>query len=214
MPVEAVLPYPVGVGLWTRSARALGADPDAAEVVRFRAGEEDAFEALVSRREREVYNLARRLLRDREDALDATQDTFLRVFRSLSSFRGDCAFRTWVFGIAINVCRSRLASAEARQRRATASLERDDHGEARELPLPDPAPGPESAAVGGELRLALERALQRLTPEHREIVLLREMEGLEYDDLARLLGCAVGTVKSRLARARAALRTELEGVWP
>jgi RNA polymerase sigma-70 factor (ECF subfamily) len=121
-----------------------------------------------------------------------------------------------VTGIALNVCRNKLASAAERQRRRSISLVSDDPetGEPRVVDPADPQPGPDSVALAGELREALARALAALAPEQREILLLREMEGLEYEDLARTLGCAVGTVKSRLCRARAALRAALEGIWP
>ncbi len=215
--MRAALPYPWPVTdrLPSRAASAL-ADPDALEVDRARAGDEAAFETLVARHERAVWSVARRLLGHDEEAMDAAQDTFLRVFRALPRFRGEATFRTWVIGIAINVCRNRRSSAEWRRRRVTDELALADSASGRsiERPLPDPAPGPEAAAHAGELRAALERALASLTVEHREIVVLREVEGLDYDELARALGCRVGTVRSRLARARAALRAALEGVWP
>jgi RNA polymerase sigma-70 factor, ECF subfamily len=189
---------------------------DAAAVARLQAGDEGAFEELVSRREREIYNLAYRMLGRREDALDAVQETFLRVFRALPRFRGEASFRTWVFGIALNVCRNHLASAHARAERHGRSVAAgggESDGPGDEV-LTDRAPDPERSAWGGELRRALERALATLSPEHREILLLREMQGMEYGELATVLGCRAGTVKSRLARARAALRAALEGVWP
>jgi RNA polymerase sigma-70 factor (ECF subfamily) len=191
-------------------------DEDDGDVARARAGNEAGFEALVQRHERDVYNLAYRMLQDRDEALEAAQDTFLRVLRGLPAFRGDATFRTWLFGIALNVCRNRLARGLKRERATTVPLVQDDpvSGEAVTLPLADPAPGPEAAAGASELRRALAAALGRLAPEQREIILLREVHGLDYDALALALRCPTGTVKSRLARARAALRAELEGVWP
>ena len=190
-------------------------DPESAAVRRFQAGDEAAFETLVSGREAEVYRLTLRMLGDADEALEATQDTFLRAYRALPRFRGEAAFRTWLFGIAINVCRSRRTSRAARDRRKSVSLDApaEEGGITLQLPA-DPGSDPERVAQGKQLRAALERALSELTPEHREIILLREMQGLEYDDLASTLGCAVGTVKSRLARARGALRTAMEVLWP
>jgi RNA polymerase sigma-70 factor, ECF subfamily len=189
---------------------------DAADVARFRAGDSAAFEELVRRSEGEIYRLALRLLGNRDDALDATQETYLRAFRGLSAFRGEAAFRTWLTSIAINVCRSRQGSATSRAARRSVSIdERDpENDDPRGPELADVRPDPERVAHGGELSAALERALETLPPDQREILLLREMQGLEYDELARTLSCAVGTVKSRLSRARAALRAALEGVWP
>lgn len=191
-------------------------DPDRPLVERAIAGDESAFEALVRSHQRGIYNLAYRLLGNREDALDAAQDAFLRCYRALPRFRGDAAFRTWLLGIAINVCRTRLTGAARRQQRRTQDLTRADSrtGERVPLDLPDPGPGPESAAHAGELRGALAHALAGLSPDHREVLLLREVGELEYDEVAAALGCALGTVKSRIARARAALRLALEEVWP
>lgn len=216
--MDATLAYPCSM-LFGRSRSALpvaAQDGNGEVLARARAGDEAAFEALVSQHESAVYQLAWRMLRDREEALDAVQETFLRVFRALGSFRGEATLRTWVYGIALNVCRNRLQSAEvrARARRESLVTSDPDGGEERERPIPDPLPGPEAAAYGGELRRALELALGRLSPEHREIIVLREVQGLEYAEVAAVLGCAQGTVKSRLARARAALRHALEGVWP
>ena len=191
-------------------------DPEAAAVARFHAGDETAFEELVSRREAEVYRLALRMLGNPDDAMEATQDAFLRAYRALPRFRGEAAFRTWLFGIAINVCRSQLASRESRNRRRNVPLDATDHEDGEvALSLPAaPGPDPERAAHGAELGVALARALAGLSSEHREILLLREMQGLEYEELASVLSCAVGTVKSRLARARGALRAAMEGLWP
>ena len=198
------------------AARPMRNDPDAMDVSRFQEGDEVAFEELVRRREREVYQVAYRLLGDREDAQEAVQEAFLIAFRSLKGFRGDAAFRTWLVGITINVCRNRAAKAEEKVRRR--SLPADpapaDGETPGPLPLRDPAPGPDQRLLGDELRRALDRALALLAPEHREIVVLREVQGMEYEELAAALGCPVGTVKSRLCRARQALREVLEGVWP
>jgi len=203
-------------GRGASTVSAAGSDTEATLVAQARAGDELAFEALVDRHEAAIYQLAWRMLRNREDALDAVQETFLRVFRGLASFRGEASMRTWTYGIALNVCRNKLESAEwkARPRQDSLQLVDPGDGEERERPLPDPAPGPEATAYGSELRCALDAALGRLTGEHREIIVLRDVQGLEYEELAAILGCALGTVKSRLARARAALRAALEGVWP
>jgi len=192
------------------------ASADAAAVARFRAGDEQAFEDLVTRSEAEIYRLSLRFLGNREDALDATQDTFLRAFRALAAFRGEATFRTWLIGIALNVCRSRRGSASARAARRSSPLDaRDSDGdEVRAPDLVDAGPNPEQSTRGSELGRALAGALNDLAPEQREILLLREMQGLDYDELAQTLCCAEGTVKSRLSRARSALRVALEGVWP
>lgn len=216
--MAAIVPYPVAVGFPLTLGGRVTVLPDADRetVGRAAAGDQAAFEALVRGHQREVYALSLRLLGDREDALEAAQDAFLRAFRALPRFRHEATFRTWLLGIVINVCRSRLVSAQHRRERLTGRLERVDpaSGEVQPLPIRDPAPDPESLARAGELRDVLLQALRQLSPDHREVLLLREMSGLEYDHLATVLGCAPGTVKSRVARARTALRQALEGVWP
>jgi RNA polymerase sigma-70 factor (ECF subfamily) len=214
--LAATCPILWGVAPRAETAICERADPDAADVARFRAGDDEAFEPLVMRREKEIYRLCSRMLRHPDDALDATQETFLRAFRGLRSFREDATFRTWITGIALNVCRNRFASAATRMSQRSVALAAEDPktGLAHTIDPPDPRPDPESAACGAELGLALERALAALAPEFREALLLRQMQDLDYDEMARVLGCPVGTVKSRLSRARAALRVALEGVWP
>jgi RNA polymerase sigma-70 factor, ECF subfamily len=204
------------MSLLAQGALPLRADPDAALVVRAQEGDEAAFEELLCRHEAMIYRLARRMIGNEADALDAAQETAIRVFKGLRSFRGAASFKTWVTGIAINVCRNRLTSAATRAARSSRSLDGDpsDGEEARPFILSDPRPDPEVQAIGAELRYALERALGTLEPEQREILLLREMEGLEYEELANALGCPIGTVKSRLCRARAAVRQALRGIWP
>lgn len=209
------LPYPCTMFLLSWLTQQPAADADAADVARARAGDESAFEALVVRHERTVWRVCRRMLGDPHEATDATQEAFLRVFRALGGFRGDATFRTWVIGIAINVCRNHLGSVAARLgRNATPLEDSHDGGGARPLPLPDPAPDPEALAGATELREALERAMRRLAPEHREVIILAEVHDMPHEEIAAATGVRVGTVKSRLSRARAALRKELEGVWP
>lgn len=191
-----------------------GAEADERDVARFKAGDAAAFEDLVRRHEREVYRLVLRLLRNPEDALEVAQETFLRAYRGLPSFRGEASFRTWLFGIALNASRTRQASL-LRKLSRTESLE----GSGDDPPAPllwaaDPSPSPESRTLGVELKEALLTALSRVSAEHREILLLREVEGLDYGEVGVLLGIPEGTVKSRLARARRAVREALEGIWP
>jgi RNA polymerase sigma-70 factor (ECF subfamily) len=191
-----------------------GAEADERDVARFKAGEEEAFERLVRRHEREVYRLVLRLLRNPDDALEVAQETFIRAYRGLSSFRGEAAFRTWLYGIALNAARTRQASLSKTLAR-TQSIEGDeDDPPSPLLSVSDPSPSPENRALGGELKEALLAALSRISPEHREILLLREVEGLDYGEVGALLGIPEGTVKSRLARARRAVREALEGIWP
>jgi RNA polymerase sigma-70 factor, ECF subfamily len=216
--VELVLGYPWAMdesGPQNRPMRR-DWDADAASVARFQAGEGEAFEALVRSREREIYRTALRILDDPEDAMEATQETFIRVYRSLDSFRNDASFKTWAIGICINVCRNILASSATRMKRKTTGLTKENRedGEEMESPFPDRSPDPASVTLGSELKQALHAALKALTPEHREIIVLRDIQDMDYDEIGIILQCPGGTVKSRLARARQALREALEGIWP
>ncbi len=189
---------------------------DKADVARFKGGDMAAFEGLVGKYEAELFRLCRRMLGNAEDAMDATQEVFLRIFRGLHRFRGEASFRTWAYGIALNVCRSRLASGEVLRGRVTDSLS-DSGGSGADTPareVRDARADPESSALAGELRDALDAALLSVSEEHREILVLREIEGMDYRDLSAVLKCRAGTVKSRLSRARQALREALEGIWP
>jgi RNA polymerase sigma-70 factor (ECF subfamily) len=191
-------------------------DADAASVERFQAGDEEAFESLVRSREREIYRTALRMLGSEDDAMDASQETFIRAYRSLGSFRNEASFKTWIIGICINVCRNKLASSSEKMKRRSSGLTKEnaEDGEEMEAPFRDASPDPASAALGSELRQALARALQSLSPEHREIIVLRDIQDLDYDEVGAILRCPEGTVKSRLSRARQALREALEGFWP
>jgi RNA polymerase sigma-70 factor (ECF subfamily) len=208
-------PVPMGGRVPDHDMEALR-DDDAADVARFIGGDEGAFEALVARYESEVYRVGLRMLSQHEDALEATQEVFLRAYRGIPHFRGDATFRTWLVGIAINVCRNHATSATHRMRNLEVPLEGrpDPDGDPVEFPAHASGPNPESALYGKELGKALDGALAGLSGEHREVLVLRESLCMEYEEIAATIGCAVGTVKSRLARARDALRIGLKGVWP
>lgn len=207
--------YPVSMDFLEGLPGAGGAAAeDEQDVARFQAGEASAFERLVSRHEREVYRLALRLLRNPDDALEVAQETFLRAFRGLGAFRKEASFRTWLYGIALNAARTRQASLLRNRTRLQSLDGGEDDPPSAPLQLSDAAPGPEGRTLGAELKEALLTALSRISPEHREILLLREVEGLEYEEVGALLGIPEGTVKSRLARARRAVREALEGIWP
>ena len=163
-----------------------------------RNGSRRAFERLLDRSERRVYNLAYRLLGDATDAEDATQEIFLEVHRSLPRFRGDSRLDTWVHRIAVNVCLQR------RRKKSLPTVPLADEA----LPHLDGSE-PFHAAVQQELRSALEGALQCLPDGQREVVLLHGMQGLSYAEVAEALDCPVGTVKSRLSAAFRRLRTLL-----
>ena len=169
-----------------------------------RVGDGPAFEALVTAYETRLYQLAFRYLGHREDALDAVQETFLRVYRFLGGFQEQSSFSTWIYRIAINVCRDIFLQ---RSRRAEQPLERGEGEEPSPAEtLPDLRYAPETRLEQQELRRQIEAGLQTLSPEHREVLILREIQQLSYDEIADVLSLDLGTVKSRINRGRRQLR--------
>ena len=169
-----------------------------------RRGELDAFEELVRRYEKRVYAIALRSAGSPEDAADITQDVFLRAWRSIESFRGDSGFSTWLFRITMNIC---VDHARHRQTQPQTMALTNDEDEER--PIHDTAPTPEEQLDNSELGRELAAALDEVSEEHRRIVLLRDVSGMSYTEIAEILEISEGTVKSRLARARIALRKVL-----
>ena len=165
---------------------------------RAKKGEMAAFESLVTAYERRVYSLALRTTGSEADAADITQEVFLRAYRSLDTFRGESGFSTWLYRITVNLCVDL-----ARKNNPAESL---DDEQALEAPETRGAYQPETALANSELRRELDAALSLVSEEHRKIVILRDVAGMSYADIAAALELEEGTVKSRLARARAALR--------
>ena len=176
------------------------------------AGDEAACADLVSTHQRMVYTLALHLLRDRDEALDLSQEVFLRVFRTLPQFRGQSALHTWIYRIVINQARNRQRWWTRRQRSAQVSL--DAHLEKFGEPESTGEILPDRMLASKETASLIWAALEKLPFEQRTALVLREIDGLRYDEIAYSLDVAVGTVKSRLTRARYALRAELLGLRP
>jgi RNA polymerase sigma-70 factor, ECF subfamily len=172
-------------------------DPDRDALERFRGGDARAFEELVLRHERRVYNVCLRMLGRPEDARDATQDAFISVLRRADSFRGQSAFSTWLHRIAVNACYDLLRK---RQRAPLLDAEPSEPGP----PSPDPA---EAAAEALDVR----DALLEVPPEFRAVLVLHDVQDLPYEEIAAVLDVPVGTVKSRLHRGRVALARALRG---
>ena len=183
-------------------------------IERLKEGDAAAFEALIEERTGEVYGLLYRLTENSEEARDLTQETFLRAFQSIGQFRGESDLRTWIYRIAINQARNKWRWWRRRRRDATVSLDSENaHGN---HPLIDSLPSerdqsPEQETLAHEREHALRKALHSLSLSYRETVILRDIEGFTYEEIAETLGINVGTVKSRLARGRQELRQRLEG---
>jgi RNA polymerase sigma-70 factor (ECF subfamily) len=175
-------------------------------------GEVAAFNVLVDAYQRQLYNVCYRTLGNAEDAADATQDALLSAFRSLKTFKGPAdGLRGWLLRIAINACYDQL---RRRQRRPADSLDHlgDPNGDGDSRPadrLADPNPGPEQRSLGTETARVIQDAIDRLAPDQRMTVILCDVQGLSYEEVAQAMSVELGTVKSRLSRARAQLRDML-----
>lgn len=170
-------------------------------------GDADAFEQLVLAHQKQVYNLCLRLSGNPDDACDLSQEAFLRAWRSLRQYQFGAEFSTWLYRLTQNVCIDFL---RWQKRQKTVPLQMEDESGETERPLPDPAPGPEEQAQSSELRQTLMAAIQQLPADYRDILVLRAVDDLPYEQIAELLGLKLGTVKSRLARARLQLKKILE----
>jgi len=183
---------------------------EAALIERCAAGDETAYTELVAEHQRMVVQLAVNLLGDQDEALDLSQDVFLRVFRTIGRFRGQSSLRTWIYRIAVNQARNRHRFWRRRHRADQVSL--DAHVETHGDMMSGREAGPDRVLAQKELATRLQRALDGLPFDQRTAIVLREVDGLSYEEIAFSLGVAVGTVKSRLTRARHALRQELREV--
>lgn len=175
-------------------------DEELAVIRKVQDGDVNAFEDLVAAYEKNVYNLALRMTGNPEDAEDMAQEAFLKAYNSLSAFRGDSKFSVWLYRIVSNVCLDYLRK---KNKRGTVSLSvEDDDGEDTQLDLPDLSQSPEEVLEKKLTREAVQRGLAALPPDARQILLLREVQGLSYDEIGEVLGLEIGTVKSRIFRAR------------
>jgi len=188
-------------------------DEDAPLVDRARAGDAGAFEVLVRRHQRWVFTLALRMLGNTAEAEDMAQEIFLKAYRGLKGFKGASRFSTWLHTIASHHC---LNSLEARRRQPLAhqhGSNRAGHSSHDPPPildhLADPAPRADSLLEQADLARTVQAALAELTEDHRIVLVLRDIQGLSYDEIARTLGLELGTVRSRLHRARMEMRTRL-----
>jgi RNA polymerase sigma-70 factor, ECF subfamily len=181
---------------------------------RLRRGDALAYERLVAEHSGDVFALLFRLTSDAEEARDLAQETFLRAFQSIDRFRGDSSLKTWIYRIAINQARNRWRWWRRRRRDVTVSLDATD--EQREQPLAatlanESSLSPEQETLAREREAQLREALTGLRQSYREAVILRDVEGFSYEEIAQTLQISIGTVKSRISRGRLELRRKLEG---
>lgn len=176
-----------------------------------RLGTESAYEELLGRFQQPVYNLAIRLLGDSTEAADVVQEVFLKVFRNIGSFRGHSTLKTWIYRITVNEAHNaRRWFFRHRRREVELDTNPDDTRHWKEA-IPDRRRSPYEVAVEREQHVMIEAALDRLNPIFREAVVLRDITGLSYEEIAEILNVSLGTVKSRILRGREALREQLAG---
>ena len=178
-------------------------------IARTLAGDDGAFAELVEPYEAKVYNLAFRMCANREDAFDLAQESFLKAYRSLARFKGKASFSTWLYRIASNTCLDQLR----RVKRTGPRVSLDDPIETAsgtlQREVADNTFEPEQLALRAEVGSEIRAAVAQLPPDHRMAILLREFQQLSYEEIAQAMGCSTGTVKSRINRARSALRDRL-----
>ncbi|MEP6391388.1 MAG: RNA polymerase sigma factor RpoE [Halioglobus sp.] len=182
-------------------------------VAKVQKGDSRAFDLLVMKYQHKIMGLISRYVHDADEVQDVAQEAFIKAYRALPRFRGDSAFYTWLYRIAINTAKNHLVSRSRRPPGSDVEVEDAEHYEAggalRDIETP------ESALFGAELKAVIEDAIAELPDDLRAAVTLREFDGLSYEDIAEVMDCPVGTVRSRIFRAREAIdakvRTQLEG---
>jgi RNA polymerase sigma-70 factor (ECF subfamily) len=199
-------------GVERMSMKAQDVALDRSLVDRFKQGDQSAFEQMVTRYWDRIYSMVNQLLRNTQDAEEVTQDTFIRAHRGLVNFRGDSAFSTWLYQIATNLARNRYWYWWRRRRAQTISFDQPVGAEG-ETTLAEIFPAeletPEDATVTQEFVNRIAECMEKLSPKHREILVLRNVKNLSYEEVAEILHISVGTVKSRIARARESLRSKM-----
>ena len=189
-------------------------DEDYELVLACRKGDADAFGVLVAKYQRKTFNIVYRMMGDYEETSDTVQEAFLSAFRSIRKFRGEAKFSTWLYGICINHAKNRLKQARSRSRHEGPSI--DDPVQTNDgfffLDPPGDDPPPDERLERKELQMMVQKCIDSLDDEYREVLVLRDIQGFSYDEIRDILNIPDGTVKSRLFRARDALKNGLKGL--
>jgi len=186
-------------------------DVDAELVARVQNGDKKAFDLLVLKYQRKIMRLLSRMIRDPAETEDVAQEAFIKAYRALPQFRGDSAFYTWLYRIAINTARNWLATNKRRPN--TSSLLENEEGETfNESDNLTDNSTPESELASREIAQTVNKAIEDLPEELRNAIVMREIDGLSYDDIAQSMDCPIGTVRSRIFRAREAIATRLRPI--
>ena len=173
-----------------------------------KSGDETAYELLIAHFQQPVFSLVQRLIDDHNEASDVTQEVFLKIFRSVSQFRGESSLKTWIYRIAVNEARNQRRWF-MRHRGKEIGLEADSDEQGPQDWLADPGRNPYQTAADQETHALIESALQKVSPNYRAALVLREVEGLSYEEISDVLEVSLGTVKSRILRGRESLRKHL-----
>ena len=191
----------------------IGPHPNEPELLkRCGRGDADAFGRLVSHYENTVFNVALRMVGNRHDAEDVAQNVFIKAFRKIRSFGGRSSFATWLYSIAVNESISERRRRSAKSRKGAVQMSVLDGNDGDPYDPPGDGPAPDGRMQAGETHRRIEQAIAELDEEYRGVVVLRDIEGLDYRAIGEVLGCSRGTVKSRLHRARLELRQKLRGL--
>ena len=189
-------------------------EEDRTLVKAFQTGDKTAFDTLVLKHKDKVFNLCYRFLGDKQEANDCAQETFIKVYRSLRKFRFKSAFFTWLYRIAANTCKNKLKSSEYRRKKKMVPL--DNPGRTADQTalqeIKDPVTSPMAELEKKERMLLIQKAIDALPAGQRAVVVLRDIEGLSYEEISSITGLNLGTVKSKLSRARLELRDRLRGM--
>lgn len=209
---DSTFSFDLAAAAWDGPGVAAAASSDALLIEGLRAGDDRAYEELIMRFQQPVYNIVYRLLTDPSDSADVVQEVFIKVFRSISGFRSQSSLKTWVYRIAVNEAHNqRRWFSRKRGHETGLEEEQGEGGVTYEQVLSDHAPSPFELASDEETRVAIERALQNVKPAFREALVLREIEGLSYEEIAEVLEININTVKTRIVRGRHSLRELLTG---
>lgn len=178
-----------------------------------RGHDQHAFDQLVERHSERAFQLAYSILQNRQDAEEVVQDAFLRIYRGLANFRGDAMFSTWMYRIIVNLCNNKFRWNKVRGANRSLSIDAPlpgaDEEDGRRIVLPSPDASPSEQTAYADLLERLEKAMAALPESYRTAVMLRNVQELDYEEIAKILNCAVGTVKSRINRGRELLRQAL-----
>ncbi|HXF44831.1 MAG TPA: RNA polymerase sigma factor RpoE [Burkholderiaceae bacterium] len=177
-------------------------------VERIQRGDKRAFELLVAKYQRKIFRLLSRLIRDPAEIEDVAQEAFIKAYRALPSFRGESAFYTWLYRIAINTAKNYLV-AQGRRAPTTTETEFDEAESFEEGEQLRDVATPEAVLLSKQVAAAVNRAIEKLPEDLRTAIVLRELEGLSYEEIAESMNCPIGTVRSRIFRAREAIANEL-----